>query len=147
MKKRFYNILTIFVLAIFSVFSTGIFISIHHCCSHCNPVEVVDDCCCQSLPSHGAHDHACHQNESGHHKCHDTHYLFKILDSYDKDEHLPVVMPTSASILLYLMDDYREEYETQIFQKIVKENDRSRSGPVIPCDSFFDYTHQLVLYA
>ncbi|MDL2296452.1 hypothetical protein LJC68_05815 [Bacteroidales bacterium OttesenSCG-928-B11] len=145
MKNKIYTIITLLILAVYTVFSTGVLVSIHHCCSHCNPIETIDYCCCESLPAHGDPHHDCHQNESGHHKCHDTNYFFKILDSYDKDEQktaLKIVLP-----ILYVLEDYHEIYANTITRKIVKENERSRSGPVFPGDSFFHYTHQLVLYA
>jgi hypothetical protein len=106
---------------------------------------MVEHCACESHASHGGHDHASHQNGNGHHKCHDVHYLFKILDSYDKDEYDPT--PVIFYSILYFVDDYRDLHISNIIQKTVKENERSRSGPVIPCDSFFEYTHQLVVYA
>lgn len=144
MKKRLYHITTLLVLTVYSVFSTGVFISIHHCCNHCNPVEMDEYCACESHSSHGGNDCACHQNGNEHHKCYDVHYLFKILDSYDKDEYTPP--PVIFYFVLYLVDDYRDLYVSNIIQETIKENERSRSGPVIPCDSFFKYTHQLVVY-
>lgn len=145
MRKKIYSLITLFVLTVYSIFSTGVFISIHHCCSHCNPVEVVHHCVCESEPSHGGHCDGCHQNENGHHKCHDEQIMFKIMDSYDKDDHNPT--PKTSFVLLYIIDDYKDLYIETVFQKIIKKSKQRRSGPTIPCESFFDYSHQLVLYA
>ena len=83
MKKIIHKSTLLTLLLVYTVFSTGIFISIHHCCLHC--YEKVEKSHCGCSEHHDSELDA-HFLKDKHHHCQDIRFFFKILDSYDKKD-------------------------------------------------------------
>ena len=139
MKKIIHKFILLTLFVIYTVFSTGIFISIHHCCLHCHQKVEKEEC-------RYHHDGAVHDCdlEREHRRCHDDHFFFKILDSYDKKEMFFSFCPDIQQTFLY--QDYRIFYDTTFFQLVFKEFDK-RTPLIKQGRAFEELQHQRVLYA
>ena len=143
MKTKIYNIVTLSLLTIYFVFSSGIFFSVHYCCKHCHATVKVEYCEC----AEHEHDHSStsEDQQKEHHKCHDKHFFFKILEDYDKIDSKP--SPVGKLSLIYIIDYSSDSYLTALFNNILKTNELLPSHPVIQGDSFLDFLQQWVYYA
>ncbi len=136
MKK----LVLIVMLVIYAVFSTGVFISIHHCCLHCcEKVEKIE-CNChsdgQSCASTG---------EDQHHHCYDDYLFFKILDSYDKKK---IVFSFALTIQqVFLFQDYRVLYDEILFHIVYREIDEAPPYFSAQGRTLTELYQQRVLYA
>lgn len=145
MKKRIYHMITVLLLGVYSIFSTGIFISIHHCCNHCESSVTVETCACMDEGAVHEHSSLCTDSHAEHHKCHDDHLFFKIGDEHDKCSELPSV--NAFLSVLYSIEFHIDSYLNNLYTTIIKSNKRLPSHPVIQGESFFEYSQQLVLYS
>lgn len=129
------------MLTIYFVFSTGIFVSIHHCCNHCNEKTEITTCLCQD------HDHDSHPHhvKDKHHHCHDTQYFFKILDNYEREEHTVSIDAETLPVQLVLYDTH--DYLVTLYQVFFKTTEIQPPHPVIQGRLFADYTQQRLHYA
>jgi len=101
--------------------------------THCNCLEHIDNTA-----------DACFPKEK-HHHCHDDHFFFKILDSYDKKElFLSFFIHTQE---VSFCQNYKALYETTLSHIIFKEFDESPPFFIGQGRTFAELYLQRVLYA
>lgn len=140
MKKILQNSIILFLLTVYTVFSTGIVLSIHHCCSHCHQKVEKIECLCH----HDEKEHECKLEEE-HHRCHDEHLFLKILEEYSIVEHKFSFSPILLSICH--CEHYKEIYNLSIYQTLFKVNRNIPPPPLCGDDAFIDFTQQRLYYA
>lgn len=81
MKQLFRSVIILLMTTIFLVYSSGLLITVHHCC-HCK------------LHHHSANDHR---------HCHEETYFFKITDNYDVND-IHFDSENHSSITLFIIN-------------------------------------------
>ena len=145
MKTILHKSILVSILLIYTVFSTGIFISIHHCCLHCH--EKVEKVSCNCSEHHDNDIYTCVSKDK-HHHCHDDRFFFKILDSYDKKE-------TFSSFSHYIQQvcfchnscKDRILYDSTFSHIVYGEFDEAPPFFIRQGRTFAEFNHQRVLYA
>ena len=144
MKKIITKSVLLALLTVYTIFSTGIFISIHHCCLHCNEKVEMVSCGCSGQAS----DHVACISKDKHHHCHDDRFFFKILDSYDKKEGFLSVFHYIQQICFCHDCCKNRILHDSIFLHIAcKEFDESPPFFIKQGRTFAEFHHQRVLYA
>jgi len=144
MKEIAYKLILLIILLAYTVFSTGVFISIHHCCLHC--YEKIENVHCNCVEHPNDEPIACvSENKNTHHHCHDDHFFFKILDNYDKKETIFICFLHTQEVSFG--QDYRALYETTLSHTIYKEFDESPPFYIKQGRTFVELYQQQVLYA
>lgn len=85
MKNRIKQYITLCIIAIFLTFSSGLVITIHHCC------------------------HAHHHAVNDHHHCHDDVYILKITDHYNISASLHIDQSPQTNIFFLNNEIAKEE--------------------------------------
>ena len=152
MKKIISKVLWMALIATYAVFSTGLFISIHHCCAHC--YEKIEIAACESESCGCGHHHNHDQNHdcedladysNGHHHSHDTQYFFKILDKYYKEEiaiHIPIVVCEN-----FLFEEYKNRISADLYHICIKMREKIPILPFLQGKSIITFSQQRLHYA
>ena len=141
MKKIIHKAILLTLLVVYTVFSTGIFISIHHCCLHCH--EKTEQVHCDCVNHHDEKSHTCTLDQ--HHHCHDDHFFFKIIDNYDKKERFFAISLHLQQ--LFIGQYHKILYDTTLSHIVYKEFDDGSPFLIKQGRTFAELHQQRVLYA
>jgi hypothetical protein len=133
MKRLLLKIVTICILVIYSVFSTGIALVVHHCCASCSIKKQAESCCCLNEQTHCI--------DSKYKACHVEHYFFKITDTHQKSDVLTIHDQTFTAETV--LDPCSEECESMVVNRIVKQYNNSPPDALVRGRSFLNIVHQL----
>ncbi|MBR4537178.1 MAG: hypothetical protein IKO62_11120 [Bacteroidales bacterium] len=117
MKKTVKTIITLLTLTMFLVYSSGLKITVHHCC----------------------HKH--HHSANDHRHCTENTYIFKITDQYDSYQSVKKHIPLPQ--LLHPGEVFPEVHAVQHFHEICTEHCHCLFHAVHRC--IFDIVSQLIL--
>ncbi len=144
MKKQHCHFFTFLLLVVYFVFSSGIAITVHHCCDHCR--EYVAQQCCED---HGDEESCeipnAEKSDSHHHHAHDKYYFFKIKDFYKASQS---VIPAHWQWIQVGEEAFLTQFFSNLsLEKRLKENIFIPSFFHLQGDRLLDFLHQRVYYA
>jgi hypothetical protein len=144
-KKYFMIMATFLLLAIFFAFSSGIVITIHHCCHYCQKFAEKTscsrdgNCCCCSGENE---DNVDSERDT---RSHDTQYFFKILDNYIKTN--LSFFSSWKYFQTNVVDNQSDIYDSILYKTLIKEYLKIPPSFHLQGISFLDFCLQRVYYA
>ncbi len=145
MKKTLIILGTFLLLAVFFVFSSGIAITIHHCCHHCQELAQKASCSDDESCSCCSGKNKTDADAEGHAHSHDTQYFFKILDNYIKSD---ISFPFSWQYFQTEFENNQSDFFVSIFyNSLIKKYIQIPSIFHLQGTSLIDYCQQRVDYA